>query len=215
MPTYLEDMSKFLDDNEDCAIAFPWSEEIEENTYKHVRYFKRSIPDSVEDSLFDDFILQRYNVRERILYASFMLRSSVLLSMYPNRHIYEGLSGQNPQLILPILYNYKCGYVKKILYKAIARKNSDSRLENKQDFINRTYSWENIYCNVIKSIPNMPEYEKAYYFASIKNFWEIERNKLLQSRKKRNSFFSITKEYNGQKKHKVITILGIKMKFRA
>lgn len=99
----------------------------------------------------------------------------------PNRQIYEGLSGQNAQLILPILYNYKAGYVNKILYKAVARKNSDSRLTSIQELINKTYTWEDIYCNVIKDIPNMPEHEKMYYFSFVKNYWEKTRNDIKSS----------------------------------
>ena len=210
MPSYLEEMLGFLENNKDCGIAFPFAEVVEEISNKHIQFFKRSIPDHVQDSLFDDFILQR---NHNILYASFMIRSSAFLKVYPDRRIYEGLSGQNAQLILPILYNYKCGYVKKILYKSVARKNSDSRLESSQDFINKTYSWEDIYCHTIKIIPNMPEYEKAYYFAFVKNYWEeLRKNRLLPP--KRNKIFSVTNEYKNGIKRKVFIILGLKLKFK-
>ena len=176
MPTYLEDMSNFLEEHKEYGVAFPWSEIIEEHTGNHLQYLKRDVPDRIQDCLFDDFILQRNHGENYVFYASFMLRASAFLQIYPNRKIYEGLSGQNAQLLLPILYNFKFGYVKKILYKAVARKNSDSRLSSELDFINRTYSWEDIYCHVLNTIPNMPDYEKAYYFARIKNYWESVRD---------------------------------------
>lgn len=213
LPTYLEDMSNFLEANQDCAIAFPWVEVIEENTQKHIKYFKRSISAHIQDTLFDDFILQRNHNENYIQYTSFMMRSQALLEIYPNRSIYEGLSGQNAQLILPVLYNYKCGYVEKVLYNAVARKNSDSRMETVQEFVNKTYSWEDIYVNVIRTIPNMPEYEKAYYFEFVKKYWELQRNKCLTSRKKR-KLFSVTNEYKNSTKRKVVNILGLKLKFK-
>jgi len=210
MPSYLEEMAEFLENDNDCGIAFPWAEVIEETSNKHIQYFKRNTPSHIKDSLFDDFILQR---NHDILYASFMIRSRAFLEIYPDRHIYEGLSGQNVQLILPILYNYKCGYVNKILYKAVARKNSDSHMESVQDFINKTYSWEDIYCHVIKVIPNMPEYEKTYYFAFVKNYWqEVRKNRLLPP--KRNKLFSVHDEFKNGVKRKVFTILGVKLKFK-
>lgn len=218
MPTYLEEMSNFLESNPECGIAFPWSEVIEEGTGKHIRYYKRNIPSHVQDTLFDDFLLQRNHNENYIFYASFMMRSKAFFEMYPNKKLYEGLSGQNAQLLLPVLYNYKIGYVPGILYKAIARKNSDSRLESARDFINKTYSWEDIYCNVIKTIPNMPDYEKAYYFAFTKNYWEQEREKSNKPKKIKLSFweklFSVKNEYSQGKKRKVITILGIKIKIK-
>ena len=213
MPTYLEDMSNYLEKHEEYGIAFPWSEVIEESTNKHIQFCKRNIPEHVYDSLFDDFILGKQCNENYILYASFMLRSKIFLEIYPERLIYEGLSGQNAQLILPILYNYKFGYVKKILYKAIARKNSDSRLTSPLDLVNKTYSWENIYCNVIKIIPNMPEYEKAYYFAFVKNYWEAIRKNILTESTKYNNFSEHIFSVKYGATHKVITILGIKFKF--
>ena len=223
MPTFLEEMILFLDNNKQYSIAFPWSEVIEENTNRHLKYFKRIIPEHTKDSLFDDFILQHEHDENYIQYTSFMIRSSAFLQIYPNKHIYEGLSGQNAQILLPILYNYRCGYVNKILYKAIARVNSDSRLDNLQDLINKTYSWEDIYCNVIKIIPNMPEYEKSFYFSYIKNYWENFRKNLIHNdntpigTKKESlldTIFSVKNDYQNNIKRKIFTILGIKIKIR-
>ena len=211
MPSYLEEMSGFLENNKDCGIVFPWAEVIEETSNKHIQYFKRDIPPHVKDTLFDDILLHRGH---NILYASFMIKSSVFFEIYPDRHIYEGLSGQNAQLILPIIYNYKCGYVKKILYKSIARKGSDSRPESVQDYVNKTYSWEDIRSHTIKIIPNMPEYEKSYYFAINKNYWEELRQRKLTPKKtkKTNKIFSVTYEYKDGIKHKYMTLLGIKFR---
>ena len=223
MPTYLEDMSSFLEKNKDFGIVFPWVEVIEEKTNKHIQYFKRVVPTHIQDTLFDNFILQQNHGENYVFYASFMMRSSVFLEIYPKRTIYEGLSGQNAQLILPVLYNYKCGYLHKILYKAVARKNSDSRLVSRQDFLLKTYSWEDIYCNVIKIIPNMPEYEKAYYFKFVKDYWQNVRGNFsnnvgeIENKEHKNIFaniFSIRNEYKNGIKRKNVTIFGIKIKFK-
>lgn len=201
LPKYLEDMSNCLNENEEFGIVFPWVECVEENTEKHICYYKRNIPNHVKDTLFDDILLQRNKNENFIFFPSFMLRTNAFLDIYPNRKIYEGLSGQNAQLILPVIYNYKIGYVKQVLYKAIRRENSDSNLNNVQDFINKTYSWEDIYCNVINIIPNMPTHEKVYYFTCVKNYWEKVRK-------------NCTTTNPDKTKHKVINIFGIKIKFR-
>ena len=190
LPKYIEKMSKFLDKNEDYGIAFPWAELVEEHTYKPILCHKRDIPGHVQDTLFDEFILQQYDDENYIRYSSFMLRSKCLFEIYPNRQIYEGLSGQNAQLILPILYNYKFGYVKEILYKAIVRNNSDSCLDSQKDFLDKTKSWEDIYCNVLKIIPNMPDYEKAYYFKYVKDYWQDMRKNILKNIKSKDSLLN-------------------------
>ncbi len=181
MPTYLEDLAHYLDEHQECGIVFPWAETIEQNTCKHLSYYKRDIPLHVQDHLFDDIVLQRTCGENYIIYSSYMLRASAFLKMYPGRNIYEGLSGQNAQLILPVLYNYKYGYVKKILYKVVARSDSDSRLSSISELMNKTYSWEDIYCNVISTIPNMPEHEKSFYFSAVKTFWDNRRLNCLKS----------------------------------
>lgn len=216
MPTFLEEMSNFLENNPECGIVYPWAEVIDANTGKHIEYFKRNIPEHTQDTLFDEIMLKRKRTENSILFATYMLRSSAFLSVYPNRKIYEGLSGQNGQLTLPFIYNYKVGYVKKILYKAIARNHSDSRGLNTEELINKSYSWEDNDCNVIKVIPNMPDYEKAYYFAFKKDYWENKRKEFRQ-RDKLSFFerlFSIKNQCSNGKKHKVVTILGLRVKIK-
>ncbi len=215
LPTYIEEMAAFLETNKEYAIVFPWTEVVEENTNKYIKAYKRDIPSHVQDTLFDEFILQKSHGENFIFYPTSMIRSKILLEIYPQRHIYEGLSGQNAQLILPIIYNHKIGYVKKILYRCIARQNSDSRLLSTQEFINKTYSWEDIYCNVLKIIPNMPDYEKAYYFAFIKNYWEKKRQNLQNKKVKLSEkIFSVRNEYLNNKNYRVIRILGLKIKIK-
>lgn len=223
LSTFLDDMVSFMDNNLEYAIAFSWSQVVDEKTNKIINYYKRNVKPHVQDTLFDDFILQKNHNENYIQYTAAIIRSKCLFKIYPNRQIYEGKSGQNAQLILPILYNYKCGYVKKILYKAIARENSDSRLTSTQDFIDKTYSWENIYCNVIRIIPNMPDYEKGYYFKYVKDYWQLQRDKAISPTDTKEiviqdkfleKIFSVKNNYSNNKKHKVLTILGIKIKFK-
>lgn len=81
MPTYLEDMSNFLENHKECGIAFPWAEVIEETTQKHLQYFKRSIPAHTQDTLFDDFILQRNHNENYIFLPSFMIRREAFFNV--------------------------------------------------------------------------------------------------------------------------------------
>ena len=44
-----------------------------------------------------------------------MVRSEELLEVFPDREIYTGKGGQNAQVLLPMAYSYKCGYMDDIL----------------------------------------------------------------------------------------------------
>lgn len=43
--------------------------------------------------------------------GSYMVRTSALFAFYPNREIYPSRYGQNLQILLPLTYNQKCGFI--------------------------------------------------------------------------------------------------------
>lgn len=55
-----------------------------------------------------------------------MVRSEELLEVLPDREIYTGKGGQNAQVLLPMAYSYKCGYMDDILYLYYIREESHS-----------------------------------------------------------------------------------------
>lgn len=64
-----------------------------------------------------------------------MMRSSMFLDVNPNREIFEARRGQNWQMLLPVYYKYKRGFINEPLYSYIVYKNSmssgDDTKENK------------------------------------------------------------------------------------
>lgn len=54
----------------------------------------------------------------------FMVRSSFFLNCIKNKEIYPSRKGQNWQLLLPISYYGKCGYINTVVFNYIIRKNS-------------------------------------------------------------------------------------------
>lgn len=182
MPEYLEKMSNYLENNLSVDMVFPIVEMVEEKSLQHIRFQSRKIEKNVVDTLFSDMLLTNDNLP---IFPSFMIRTKTFEKLNPFKQIYQGLSGQNPQLILPIAYSGTVHYLNDCLLRYVVRKNSDSHSNLKNKIIN----WENLYCETLKFIPNMPEYEKAYYFQKIKERWSCERLKLLKREKyKRVSF---------------------------
>lgn len=56
----------------------------------------------------------------------YMVRTEALLKINPNRYIYKSRAGQNIQMLLPILYYSKCGYIDEPLYVYVRSKSSHS-----------------------------------------------------------------------------------------
>lgn len=86
----------------------------------------KRIPPVGEDTFFRDMILEKNVVFTPGVY---MARSKAVLEAIPSRHIYESRVGQNWQLLLPLSYNFKCGYMKEELFSYVVRSDSHSRQE--------------------------------------------------------------------------------------
>lgn len=75
-----------------------------------------------EDTLFMDFIIQRNVVFPNV----WLVRREVFFKAHPTKKIYSSRQGQNWQMILPLAYNFKCGYINEPLVYYVFRKDSHS-----------------------------------------------------------------------------------------
>jgi glycosyltransferase involved in cell wall biosynthesis len=160
----------FLENNNRYNVVLCNSVYINESG-KKIGQLKR-IPTKA-DNIFLDLITET-----NISFAggAYMVRASAFIQAIPKRKIFESRGGQNWQMLLPVLYNNKCGYLDIDLYYIYKREGSHSR--KKEDFeesIKRLKSHEDILVNTIDSISNMPDEEKDKYY-------EIVQNKYLKKR---------------------------------
>ena len=103
----------------DAAIFF------EDDLTKQVDCMTRKSPNRFkEDNLFEDYILEK-----DILFCPgcHMVRTASFKEVNPQMDIFEGRRGQNYQLLLPMLYRFKFGYIDECLYNFIYYSNSMSR----------------------------------------------------------------------------------------
>ncbi|MGM9600382.1 MAG: glycosyltransferase family A protein [Faecousia sp.] len=56
--------------------------------------------------------------------GSYMVRTDLLFSFYPDRTIYPSRFGQNLQLLLPVVYNRRCGFIDEPLMEYIRQEES-------------------------------------------------------------------------------------------
>ena len=125
-PKHVESKVAFLEVNKDCGMVISGISVVDENDIdKELYVFKRNKPKG-KDTIFEDLIKGK-----NVCYmGAYMLRSSCFLKVNPERSILspQGV-GQNYQLLLPISYRYKCGYLDEVLYTYVVRRNSHSHSE--------------------------------------------------------------------------------------
>lgn len=114
------------------------------------------------ESIFDDLILGKANNWP----GSFMVRTKSLFNHIKNREIYISQFGQNLQIMLPIAYFGRTGYINKSLMKYIRHENSHSAFTSNEKRLRLMNGYEENRIEVIKRL-DIPQKEKEKYFKQI------------------------------------------------
>lgn len=78
--------------------------------------------------LFNDYLVSKNMWLQP---GCYMIRMSAFLEANPDRYIYETRTGQAWQMLLPLLWKFKCGYIDKVLFNYLVRSNSLSNTARK------------------------------------------------------------------------------------
>lgn len=122
--TYLEECVNYLSSHCDCGVVFTQC-----NVFKDGRMNsptgilqRKDKFDTDTESIFIDFIWGH-----NVYYCpDYMIRTKDFLQANGSMQIESGRYGQNYQMLLPIVYYYKCGYIEKPLYNYVIYKQSIS-----------------------------------------------------------------------------------------
>lgn len=168
-PNYLETKVRFLENNPQFHFCFNSTDVVNENNLDLIISKHECIitPANDDKNLFEDLIFSRNVVFEPIASC---IRTESFWNVVPNHKIYPGTLGQNWQFLLPMAYNYKCGYISDSLAKYVIRPNSECHKPIKFTRKNKYY-WD-ILINTIKSI-DMPACEKQKYLFIVKKMFFI------------------------------------------
>lgn len=180
----LEKLLKFLLDNGDCSIVRCKANIRNENDInKVIGYLEPHEKNKWKKDLFEDCIMQN-----DFYFAPgcFMINMKYMLAVNPNLEIYHDTrGGQNWQMLLPVLYNNKCGFIDECLYNYIVRNDSHSHsVKSFEDTIKRYDIHKELLKNTIKSIP-CPN-KKYYYDIIEKKYMRYKFELCLEMRDKAN-----------------------------
>lgn len=151
----------------------------DENDLSKIIYHAKS--DSPKDNnLFNKYLYER----DSYCYPGiFIVRTSHFDKCVKERKIYESRAGQNWQLILPITYKEKAGYLNKVVYNYRVVSNSHYHsVKTKKNLIKRCDEHIDILFNVINSI-EMSEREEKEIKKKLKIKYLKKKIKILCSNK--------------------------------
>lgn len=107
LPEHIEKKVGFLEENPDCAFVQCAGWAVPNRTFENHIYVMASRnvtqPEFVENILLE----------KDIIYCpiAYMARSEAVRDVIPELHIFESRTGQNIQMLLPLGYRFKCGYM--------------------------------------------------------------------------------------------------------
>lgn len=135
-------------------------------------YTESRIANLDKEDLFEDCIFGRNGFW--YLSGGYMVKTSILDKTVRNRNISTAkYAGQNWQLLLPLLYGYKCLTIKEYLYNVTVREDSHSRGKYKthDELLNKYKDFEYVLIQTLKEIPHLPEAKKKVYIGQIRNIY--------------------------------------------
>lgn len=128
----------------DCKVV--WEDDLE--TTVELSAWKNN--NRFQEDLFENCLLMKQFYFQT---GCYMVRTAALLEVNPKKYIFESRAGQNIQMLLPVLYNNKCGYIDEPLYIYIRSKKSHSNSigSDYDSKIARIDSFEEVFENTIKN----------------------------------------------------------------
>lgn len=132
----------------------------EENNIDKILYYSRS-KDCLDKNIFNDYVFEHDSYS---FPGIWIVNTKYFDSCVKDRKIYLSRAGQNWQLILPIAYSSKCGYLNKVVYNYRIVDNSHSHSVKKlNDLLRRCDEHEDILIHVINKINNISHFKLINY----------------------------------------------------
>ena len=113
--------------------------------------------------------------------GGYMVKTAVLRQVIPDLEIYtEHDAGQNWQLMLPVLYSYRCVTVNRVMYSVLVRDSSHSRgqYSSRKRSNKRINGYRNTILSTLRRINTMPAAEQRAYAKKINRLYN---RKILQN----------------------------------
>lgn len=168
----------------DAALFF------EDNLSEQIGCISRKSPNRFKElDLMEDYILERDII---FCPGCHMVRTASFREVNPKMDIFEGRRGQNYQMLLPLLYKFKFGYIDECLYNYIVYKDSMSRGDDSYEkWVLRYQELEDCVIETLKRMI-MRKDDFEYYF-------DLTKQKYIQRKALKAFEFALVEEYKIQR----------------
>lgn len=159
-PEAIEEKVDYLNKNEDVDFVLSQGEIVNySDLCKRIDLLKREQVE--DDNLFKDLI-----DGDNVVYGpgTILVRMEYFKEVIPDLKIVESREGQNYQMMLPLSYKGKYGYLNKVLFKYVLHNDSHSHKQrNYSQEIERCDNFFALLEETINKITDMPADEKEYW----------------------------------------------------
>lgn len=159
LPGSFEKRAQFLDENPDYSgvRSNGWA-----SKGKEKKLFVESESEKKETNLFRALFFSATNNWA----GTYMVRTDILFAFYPERNIYPSRFGQNMQIILPVAYKRKFGFIDEPLMVYVIHEDSHSRAASAEEQWEKDdrnfYGYLDIYRHMIASVIEDKAEREAY-----------------------------------------------------
>lgn len=178
-PECIEKRVLFLEEHQNCGCVYS-------RIWRQYEGGDRSeygllIHTEAENWIFDKLVQKQ----QPLLPIAFLFRTAVFDEVYPEREIYDKCSMQDVQVILPITYVAKAGFINEFLATYLMHADSHSSLTGA--YKDKRYEYwveqESAYREAIRSVFSMPENERNKYEKLVHNEFQKyqQQEKALES----------------------------------
>lgn len=159
LPNNVSEKVKFLEQHPDFGLVIGQAAQIDEMGMLLGVIMKR-IHNNIKDNMFEDLIDEKNVV---FCPGIYMVSTEYFKKAVPAMRIYAGKGGQNWQMLLPIIYKYRYGYLDSVVYYYRIVENSHSRnLKSYDERLKRIEQHKNILLNTVGKI-DMSDVEQKEY----------------------------------------------------
>lgn len=171
--TNVEKKVTFLEEHSECGFVMCRGKIVrEDDLSRKIKDYYR-IPPQKDDNFFEDALLSINTVFPPGVY---MVRRSVILEALPTREIVVSRLGQNFQMLLPISYVAKCGYIEEELFSYVVRKVSHSKMyKTEEQELAREDEMQKLLSEILHTmqIPDLEHRLKQIHGKNIRNKFDI------------------------------------------
>ncbi len=172
-PAFISRCVCYLKENPAFGLVLTKSDKLDESD------METRLPTGINRSNAEQ-LFQNVLYRKSIFNLGFMIRTEVLLKAIPQRTICESRHGQNIQILLPVSYQAKCGFIDESLCARVVRADSHSHSYDIRDLDVLYWRTAGIMDILIQTLRQMPFEVQPYrvYYEAQRDLYKMRMDML-------------------------------------